>query len=122
MAIVERVTRGLRSLGVGALLLRELRGVRKALERANELKEAELRATGLLQGTQAPAAEEPPRIRVSEVDPLLAAEMAEIEMQLHYVKGAAPDEDDIMREYQRRHADEDDPRRWEVLEGQDHGG
>lgn len=117
MAIVERVTRGLRSLGVGALLLRELRGVRKALERANELKEAELRATGLLPGTQAPAAEEPPRIRVSEVDPLLAAEMAEIEMQLHYVKGEAPDEDEVMKEYQRRHGDEDDPRRWETLEG-----
>lgn len=105
--------RGLRKLQAGGILLRELRGIRKALERANELKQMELSAQGML---QAPQAEAEPSLLITEVDSQLANDLSVIELTLTRSLGMPPTEDQILAEYERLHADEDDPRRLSLLE------
>lgn len=106
--------KGLRKLQAGGILLRELRGIRKALERANDLKEQELAAQGWTQ-TEDPGVEAPP-LMVTEVDSELANDMAVIELTLTRSLGMPPTEDQILAEYERLHTEEDDPRHLSVLE------
>lgn len=110
--------KGLRKLQAAGILLREVRGIRLELQRANELKELELRAQGLL---RAPAGDleadpEGPPVLITEVDTQLANELSIIELTLTRSLGMPPTEDQVLEEYQRLHTEEDDPRRLSVLE------
>jgi hypothetical protein len=107
------VRRGLRKWQAGGILLKQLGRIAAALERANDLKAQELAAQGWTQ-TEATAAD--PGLVVTTVDTELAAEMAEIELTLTRSLGQLPSEDQILAEYERLHAEPDDPRRLSRLE------
>lgn len=107
--------KGLRKLQAGGILLRELRGIRLELQRANALKAEELRLAHPTYGSPEPVQDDP-GVLVTEVDSMLAAEMAQIELTLTQSLGMPPTEDQILTEYERLHTEPDDPRRLSVLE------
>lgn len=120
MGFGSAVRKGLRKLQAGGILLRELRAIRAALERANELKEIELAVQGVT--THAPAEGADPAVLITEVDTQLAAEMAGIELTLTGTLGQPPTEEQILAEYERLHHEPDDPRRLSELERQGSSG
>lgn len=118
--MVKEMVRGLRRLQAGGILLREVRGIRKALERLADVEERRLE---LEQGPAGPypmqASEQDDPIRITEVDDQLAGELYDIEMRLLQAKGAPPTEEEVLEAYDAQHKEPDDPRRLAVLEGRE---
>lgn len=118
--MVREVMRGLRKLQAGGILLRELRGIRQALERLADVEERRLE---MEQGPGVSAYDDPegpdPVVEITEVDTQLASELADIELRLTTAMGRPPTEEEVLQAYDALHKEPDDPRRLAVLEGRE---
>jgi len=115
--------KGLKRLQAGGILLRELRGIRQALERLADVQEATFAAAHPTTPSQARAPDAPEQdpVWVTTVDSQLAADLADIELRLTGAKGMPPTEDEILAAYEAQHTEPDDPRRLSVLEAHQEG-
>ena len=117
--------KGLKRLQAGGVLLREVRGIRKALEQLVALETAKAQWLQVVEPppakVQAPDTSEGQPVWITTVDDQLSADLADIELRLTGAKGVPPTEEEIIAAYHAQHSEPEDPRRLSVLEAQMEG-